>query len=383
MMRIVPIFLLYLLLNSHMALAQCSASGNFVGSTSLVSGQGDGTPANPYRPGSVVRVTATISGTYTKSGSNWWHGIQINLGSNFSFATPLNFTRSGFPGNDNKWKWSTGHSGNGPGAAGPGIYFDSDNDGNVANNDGHSTNSLSGTFSFNIVVGNNASTNATITANILPDGYSGSWNSTTCDADVNVSAAKTIFNNVALPATLISFRAQKTNDKDIELVWQTATEQNVSHFEIQYSSDSRTWSTIDSKPAVGNSNTLQTYSYTHTQANSEDNLYRIRVVDRDNRVEYSRVVSIKKDFKATFTMQKPYPNPVTDKVSFRLIAPEQGQGEIGVYNTAGNLVNKMTVEVEKGLNEFSLNAIGWPAGVYLVRFSNASIVLSEKILKNN
>lgn len=382
MMRIVPLFLLYLLVNSHVALAQCSASGNFVGSTSLVTGQGDGTPANPYRPGSVVRVTATISGTYSRSGSNWWHGIQINLGSNFSFATPLNFTRTGFPGNA-RWIWSNGHAGSGPGTAGPGIYYDDDSNGDPSDGYGRNTGSLSGTFSFNIVVGNNATTSATISANILPDGFSGNFSSSTCDSDASPAAAKTIFNNVALPATLISFRAQKTNDKDIQLIWQTATEQNVSHFEIQYSADSRTWSTIDSKPAVGNSNTVQTYTYTHTQAISEDNLYRIRVVDRDNRVEYSRVVSIKKDFKATFTMQKPYPNPVTDKVSFRLIAPEQGQGEIGVYNTAGNLVTKMTVDVEKGLNEFSFNASSWPAGVYLVRFSNTSTVLSEKFLKNN
>lgn len=381
MKRIVPILLLLLFFYTHNVLAQCSASGAFVGSTTLVSGQGNGTPGNPYRPGSVVRVTATISGTYNKVGNNWWHGIQINLGSNFTFATPLNFVRTGFPGNDSRWIWRTSLTGNGPGTAGPGIYYDSDNDGNPADNNGHSTSTLSGTFSFNIVVGNNASTNATITANILPDGFSGSWSSSSCDADVNVASAKTIFNNVALPATLISFRATKTNDKDIELVWQTATEQNVSHFEIQYSTNGRDWSVIGTQQAVGNSTLLQTYRYLHTQAISADNLYRIRMVDRDNREEYSRVVSIKKEFQAAYTFQKPYPNPVKDKVGFRLIAPEQGQGELSVYNTSGNLVARLQVEVEKGLNEYAMNASQWPSGIYLVRFNNASAVVTEKFLK--
>lgn len=381
MKRIVPILLVLFISYTYSALGQCSASGSFVGSTTLVSGQGNGTPGNPYRPGSVVRVTATINGTYSRSGSNWWHGIQINLGSNFTFASPLNFTRSGFPGNDNKWKWSNGHTGNGPGAAGPGIYYDEDNNGNVADDNGYNTNSLAGTFSFNIVVGNFASTNATITANIMPDGYSGSWSSSTCDADANVSAAKTIFNNVALPATLISFRANKTNDKDIELVWQTATEQNVSHFEVQYSNNGRDWSVVGTQAAVGNSNLLQTYRFVHTQAVSADNLYRIRMVDRDNREEYSRVVSIKKEFVASYTLQKPFPNPVYDKVGIRLIAPVEGQGELTVFNTSGNLVSRLSVEVEKGLNDFSMNASQWPSGVYLIRFSNGSAVVTERFLK--
>ena len=383
MKRIVPILLLNLLIFSNDVLSQCSASGSFVGSTTLVSGQGNGTPGNPYRPGSVVRVTATISGTYSRTGSNWWHGIQINLGSNFSFATPLNFTRTGFPGNDAKWIWSNGHMGNGPGASGPGVYYDDNQDGNPGNDYGRNTSSLAGTFSFNIVVGSNAATNATITANILPDGYSGGYSSTSCDADVNVAAAKTIFSNVALPATLISFRATRPTEKEVRLEWQTATEYNVSHFEIQYSANGRDWSVVGSQNAVGNSNTVQTYSFTHSQTFSADNLYRIRMVDRDNREEYSRVVSVKKNFVASYILQKPYPNPVTNKASFRLIAPEEGQGELTIYNSSGYLVTRQTVEVEKGLNEYSLNASQWPAGVYLVRFSNASTVLSEKFLKNN
>ncbi|MBI1341772.1 MAG: T9SS type A sorting domain-containing protein [Terrimonas sp.] len=380
MKRTLLVLFLLLSLISQELNAQCGTNATFVGSSTLVSGSGDGSPAHPYTAGSVVRVTVTVGGTYVQAGGNWWHGVQINLGSDFSFATPLNFSRTGFPGNG-RWTWSYGFTGNGPGSAGPGVYYDQDNDGNPGNNYGRNTTTLSGTFRFNVVVtGTNTST-AGISANIMSDGFSGNWNTSTCDADALSAAAISVLSNISLPVTLVSVKARKINTNDIELTWQTATEQNVSHFEIEYSPDGRNWTTIGTKQATGNSNILQTYTYIHNQPPGPDFFYRIRSVDQDGRAEYSKVVSVRKDYTTDFMFEKIYPNPVRDKVGINLVAPDAAKAVIALYNATGTLMSEMNINLEKGLNTYSMDLQHLKKGIYLLIFRTGDISIAEKIIK--
>lgn len=379
-----PLLLFTLFLLSYtQASPQCGVGASFVGSTSLVSGSGNGTLVSPYTVGSVVRVTITVAGAYLQLGSNWWHGVQVNLGSNFTFANPISFARSGFPGINGRWRWSYGFSGgNGPGTAGPGIYYDSDNDGDPSNNYGVNTLLLAGTFRFNVVVTGSNTTTAGITANIMSDGYSGAWASGSCDADALGSAVMSVLGNIVLPVNMLSIQARKTAAETITLNWETATEQNVSHFEIEYSTDGRSWSVIGTKAARGNSNVIQSYSFLHEQVRGENNFYRIRTVDRDGRSSYSRVVTVKQEFTLRYSFDQVYPNPVREgKISIGLLAPESGEGKLAVYNATGLLVYSSGAEFMRGMNTLSLPVTDFVPGIYLIRFTTGATSLTTRFVK--
>jgi hypothetical protein len=91
-----------------------------------------------------------------------------------------------------------------------------------------------------------------------------------------------------LPVRWLSFTAAWQNKK-VLLQWQTASEQNSSHFDIEFSKDGIYFSSIGQVQAAGNSNTISNYSLLHALPLRGANYYRIRQVDRDGQFSYSEI----------------------------------------------------------------------------------------------
>ncbi len=92
-----------------------------------------------------------------------------------------------------------------------------------------------------------------------------------------------------LPSRFISFNAQKCNNQ-VCLTWQTANEQQVSHFEIERSADGAIFTTIARKNAYNQQQ--NTYSATDDISSLQSALkiyYRIKEVDKDGRSTLSHI----------------------------------------------------------------------------------------------
>lgn len=65
----------------------------------------------------------------------------------------------------------------------------------------------------------------------------------------------------------------------------------------------------------------------------------------------------------------PYPNPVSDQLTIKVVMPAKEVIALHVYNDQGRLVHTITEEEElqKGLNTFYVNTSGWAAGNYKIR----------------
>src|SRR5690554_517141 len=65
----------------------------------------------------------------------------------------------------------------------------------------------------------------------------------------------------------------------------------------------------------------------------------------------------------------PYPNPVSDQLTIKVVMPAKEVIALHVYNDQGRLVHTVTEEEElqKGLNTFYVNTSGWAAGNYKIR----------------
>lgn len=95
-----------------------------------------------------------------------------------------------------------------------------------------------------------------------------------------------------LPLTLLQFSGNKAAEHSILLSWRTANEVNVSHFELERSTDGRQFATLVTLQAKGNA--LSTTNYSH-----EDGLltpgvyyYRLKMVDKNGRETWSQVVAV-------------------------------------------------------------------------------------------
>ena len=113
-----------------------------------------------------------------------------------------------------------------------------------------------------------------------------------------------------LPVQLTSFTATQENGTH-RLHWQTATETNNHHFDIERSTGGRSFEKIGTLAGAGNSSTGENYSFIDNRPISGTNYYRLKQTDTDGRFDYSKVISVKHTTGKRFSV---YPNPVSNQL---------------------------------------------------------------------
>ncbi|MDQ6476868.1 choice-of-anchor Q domain-containing protein [Dyadobacter sp. LHD-138] len=200
-----------------------------------------------------------------------------------------------------------------------------------------------------------------------------SWNSNTQLWEVKfaVNGFSVFFvtaqNATALPVTLLSFQAQK-QESNVQLNWQTTSEENASHFDVQRSMDAKTFETIATIKASGKSTALNSYGYTDHFSGSLPSLiyYRLKAVDMDNTYAYSRMVSVNGDGKTNFLTALLYPNPSNGETTLDLTGFKDDV-IISLYNLPGQQI-QLPVTYQNG--KYLLNTRGLTSGIYLIHVSD-------------
>ena len=131
-----------------------------------------------------------------------------------------------------------------------------------------------------------------------------------------------------LPVTLVSFNAKKEGSV-VGLAWATTEETNSDYFEVQRSSNGKSWNRLGSVKSHGESKVLVNYGFVDENPGAGENLYRLKMVDNDKTFTYSAIRNIVFEGNSDFI---PYPNPVSDK--FRIKNYQQIK-QVVLYNTGG------------------------------------------------
>ena len=220
-----------------------------------------------------------------------------------------------------------------------------------------------------------------------PSAHHSNWIATThesClgeDSDFMVTSSATGFSFFGaggdddtnpLPVELISFSGI-CEEGHVNLQWQTASEFNSAYFDIEYSRDGQEWNVIDSQTAMGISNSLTSYHYTHKQANSGENYYRLNQFDIDGAVHsYSDFVvdvNCEDNSSAFFTV---LPNPSVGNFSVQLKNSYlEGESYLSIIDTKGVLVLGKSVQINKGVNIIAINE-GLVPGMYYIYITNGA-----------
>ncbi|MBC5994701.1 hypothetical protein [Pontibacter cellulosilyticus] len=94
-----------------------------------------------------------------------------------------------------------------------------------------------------------------------------------------------------LAVELTSFKGIATKS-GVNLKWETASEENNSHFEVERSADGKAYEQIAKINGHGNSNIAQKYSFVDVSSMQGTNYYRLKQVDYDGKFAYSNTIAV-------------------------------------------------------------------------------------------
>lgn len=196
----------------------------------------------------------------------------------------------------------------------------------------------------------------------------------------------TVPNGGILPVSYLSFDAV-VNDKSVLLKWITAQEINNSHFEVERSFDMTTYSTkgivLDGFPT---NNSGKSYMFKDNSAELQGKsivYYRLKQVDVDGKVTYSKVLVVRLQSKTEVAVQVS-PNPFIETLNMRFTAVENGTAQIRIVNMMGQTVLSKQSTISKGYNNLQVDGLnGLAAGMYTAQLIlNGNLIDNQKVIKN-
>lgn len=185
-----------------------------------------------------------------------------------------------------------------------------------------------------------------------------------------------------LPVKLTAFTAS-LNKNTVNLKWETASEINVSHFEIERSTDGVNFSEAGLVFAFGNSTDKMNYSFSDNVSALRQPVvyYRLRSVDNDGKNELSETRIIRLAAEENTLSLLTYPNPVQNELRVTLPASWQNKPvQIEIYQTNGQSAARKSSQSASQTETLNLSQLS--PGIYFVRASSNGQIAQQKIVKH-
>jgi hypothetical protein len=164
--------------------------------------------------------------------------------------------------------------------------------------------------------------------------------------DANSSADnrfRVIFRTAStLPVNFTGVKAV-AGTNSVSVQWNVATEDNISAYEVERSSNGTSFAKVGTVAATNNNGVANSYKWIDNTPVAGTNYYRIKVVEKSAASFYSSVVSAK--ISNTKSGVSVYPNPVKgNTLNVQLNMQQAGRFTINIYSTTGQLVQAKAVD---------------------------------------
>ena len=179
--------------------------------------------------------------------------------------------------------------------------------------------------------------------------------------------------SLALPVELSSFKATKTNES-VNVAWETTSEANSDRFILETSRDGTHFTSLAEKKAAGYSSLPLRYSYLHTDVDEGANYYRLKQVDQDGKIKYSKIIVV--DIASTSTIRL-FPNPATSHVVI-YHPPATGNEQLQILSLSGIAVFKSMLE--PGASQTILTNPGLSKGTYVVVITGLKKIYTRTLI---
>jgi hypothetical protein len=174
-----------------------------------------------------------------------------------------------------------------------------------------------------------------------------------------------------LPVELTKFEASCSSD-EILVSWETASEKDASHFDLETSIDGENWNRITVVDAVGNSIQTQQYAFKDV-VRASNQYYRLSQVDLNGVTEMYHPIAVHCEMNSHV---KVCPNPVQGGVQILNL------GKYGATISISTSEGRTVYTTYTDQNFVQISAENFEAGTYFVhiRLADGTTVL-EKIIK--
>ncbi len=196
------------------------------------------------------------------------------------------------------------------------------------------------------------------------------------DTVVNTAAC----NSAGLPVELTSFSAL-TEEGEVTLQWETASETNNAGFEVQQQVGDA-FETIGFVPGHGTTTEGQAYTYRSSGHEPGRHVFRLKQMDYDGAFEYSQEVEVTVELASAYLLSEPFPNPFNPTTNLTLMVAVQQQVTVEVYDMLGQRVAVLQNGVLPAQQARTLrfDAASLPSGVYMVRAIGETFKASRQVL---
>jgi uncharacterized delta-60 repeat protein len=190
----------------------------------------------------------------------------------------------------------------------------------------------------------------------------------------SLAIARLLNSSMILPVSLTTFTAEKSGS-GVKLGWETVNERETDAFEVERSADGVNFTSIGTVTASGNSSSVRNYTFTDAQPLQNINFYRLKIVNSDRSVNYSRIVTVRFG-SAAITLQA-FPNPVKNSLNLQFTVPA-GQVKVQVLDVSGRMVKMIELKSAGTALTTSIDMSGFRPGAYIIRVNEQSI----KVMKD-
>ncbi len=179
-----------------------------------------------------------------------------------------------------------------------------------------------------------------------------------------------------LPVELLHFTAQPSK-AHVSLNWATASELNNDYFDVERSTDGRSFQKIERVKGAGTTDVTLHYSYKDVKPQRGQNYYRLKQVDFDGAFEYTNIITA--DFKGSDQVVKIIPTHTYGELNVVFFEIFDQDAPIEVFNLIGNRV--LTGYLPAGGNEVHFDVSNLNSGQYYIRVRGADDYITERFLK--
>jgi hypothetical protein len=187
--------------------------------------------------------------------------------------------------------------------------------------------------------------------------------------------------NAQLDLAFVSnFSGNSTNSCN-RLTWTIASNQSISSFEVEKSTNGKDFKTIAVLVATEKFNT-ESYTYSDTAISADKIMYRLRVlIKRSQNDFYSRIILVQSKMKLT-NNTRIIENPVKDKLSFNYNSAEVQQADIKIYSLTGKILVNQKINSFKGNNLITIPlSSGFAPGMYVLEINTDILNQTLKFVK--
>ncbi|HAS46115.1 MAG TPA: hypothetical protein DCS93_36880, partial [Microscillaceae bacterium] len=177
----------------------------------------------------------------------------------------------------------------------------------------------------------------------------------------------------ALPVSLVTLAATPQGQR-VYLKWTSLAEKDVSHYELERSTDGQNFTKFGQQSALGNNELSQSYQSTDNSPVNGINYYRLKIWDIDGKFNYSKIVSASINPGAGFLL---YPNPNNGSkvtINSEVALPDEDI-HVTIIDLSGKVVYRklITTSQRASTHSLELEALNLSSGNYFISLKGASV----------